>query len=151
MLLTYPVSVFEIHKREDSVCIAFQFWVLAISIVALLNESIPHVLASLLTHVMATAWGAFQITSTATFRANFKRVINTDGACGQTLLDPSYWQARSRLEISSLGFNGLALITSCALTWNLHGTSDHTSYFLPGITEDLWLANLQTRWTFAHN
>lgn len=105
-------------QREDAVFIAFQFWVLGVSIVALLNESIPHILASLLTHVMATAWGAFQIKHTADFRADFKRVI-TDSACKRAILSPSYWKTRSYLEIPSLTFNGLALIISCCLTWNL--------------------------------
>lgn len=69
-------------KREDIAFIAFQFWLLGMSLVALLNESIPHMyvlstpqfvphavlthffsVASLLTHILATAWGGFQIVS----------------------------------------------------------------------------------------
>jgi len=96
----------------------FQFWVLAISIRALWNESIPHILASLLTHVMATAWGALQIIHTANFRTDFNRVI-THGACNQTILSKSYWNARRWAEATSFSLNGLALIISCALTWKL--------------------------------
>lgn len=105
-------------QRQDSVFIAFQFWVLSVSIRALWNQSIPHILASLLTHVMATTWGVCQITNTANFRADFKRVI-INGACKQTILNASYWKARRWAEIASLSFNGLALIISCALTWKL--------------------------------
>jgi len=88
------------------------------STVALLNESIPHVLASLLTHVMATGWGTFQIVHTANFRADFTRII-TKGACGHNVLHSDYWEARHWAEISSLVFNGVALIISCALTLKL--------------------------------
>ncbi|KAG6837874.1 hypothetical protein H0H93_013027 [Arthromyces matolae] len=104
--------------REDFVFIAFQFWVLGMSIVALLNESIPHILASLVTHVMATAWATFQIKHTADFKANFTRVI-TAGACDGVSLLPDYWRDRGIAECTSLGLNVLALVISCFLTWRL--------------------------------
>lgn len=88
------------------------------SIVAILNESIPHILASLLTHVMATAWAAFQITHTANFRSDFNRVI-THGACDGVALLPTYWEARGMAEIPSLALNVFALFLSIFLTWRL--------------------------------
>jgi len=105
-------------KREDMVFIAFQFWVLGMSIVALLNESIPHILASLVTHLMATAWAGFQITHTANFRSDFSRVI-THGACKNISLLPHYWDARGKAEIPSLALNVIALFMSLFLTWKL--------------------------------
>lgn len=105
-------------KREDMVFIAFQFWVLGMSIVALLNESIPHILASLVTHLMATAWAGFQITHTANFRSDFNRVI-THGACKNVALLPHYWNARGKAEIPSLALNVIALFVSSFLTWKL--------------------------------
>lgn len=105
-------------KREDLVFIAFQFWVLGMSIVALLNESIPHILASLVTHTMATSWAAFQITHTENFRSDFNRVI-TNGACDGTALLPNYWQDRGTAEISALALNVVALFISTFLTWKL--------------------------------
>jgi hypothetical protein len=117
--LNWPRSILHNTKREDIVFIAFQFWVLAMSIVAVLSESIPHVIASLITHVMATAWGAFQISHTSNFRDDFNRVI-TEGACkGAPRLLPGFWDARAEAEIPSLVFNGLALIVSGVLTWKL--------------------------------
>ncbi|KAF8912963.1 hypothetical protein CPB84DRAFT_1811945 [Gymnopilus junonius] len=118
--LNWPVSMLGNTKREDMVFIGFQVWVLGMSIVALLNESIPHILASLLTHVLATAWAAFQIFHTASFHSDFNRVI-THGACnlnGVSLL-PNYWEARSKAEIPGLVLNIVALLVSCLLTWKL--------------------------------
>lgn len=100
------------------VFIGFQIWVLGMSVVALLNESIPHILASLLTHVLATAWAAFQIFHTAGFHSDFNRVI-THGACNGVSLLPSYWGARSKAEIPGLVLNIVALLVSCLLTWKL--------------------------------
>jgi len=116
--LNWPVSVLRNTKREDMIFIAFQFWVLGMSVVALLNESIPHILASLLTHLMATAWAGFQITHTANFRSDFHRVITT-GACKNVSLLPHYWEARRKAEIPILALNIIALFVSLYLTWKL--------------------------------
>lgn len=105
-------------KREDLVFIGFQLWLLGISIVALLNESIPHSLASLITHMMATAWAVFNITNTANFRSDFNRVV-TNGACNGTSLLPAYWRDRAQAEIPSLALNTCAMLVSCFLTWKL--------------------------------
>lgn len=88
------------------------------SIVALLNESIPHIFASLLTHLMATAWSAFQISHTASFRATFNRVI-TKGACNGISLLPNYWEQRAKAEYPTLALNIVALFFSAWFTWRL--------------------------------
>ena len=123
--LNYPVGVLQNTKREDIVFLCFHFWVLGMSIVALLNESIPHILASLATHVAATAWAGFQLAHTARFRRNFSRVI-TNGACSSPaendangFLLSGYWVERSKAEIPILALNVLALGISVLLTWKL--------------------------------
>ncbi|KXN81126.1 hypothetical protein AN958_06080 [Leucoagaricus sp. SymC.cos] len=119
--LSYPLSILNNTKREDIVFIAFQFWVLGMSVVALLNESIPHIFASLLTHMMATAWGGLQLAHTARFRSEVITLI-TEGACqGLTGLpiNPAYWDSRRSAEISSLVLNVVALLVSCFLSWRL--------------------------------
>ncbi|TFK36809.1 hypothetical protein BDQ12DRAFT_685918 [Crucibulum laeve] len=116
--LNWPVSVLDNTKREDIVFIAFQFWVLGMSVVALMNESIPHIFASLLTHIMATAWASFQIGHTANFRSSFSRIV-TNGACKGVSLLPNYWDTRKNAEISSLALNIISMFISCFLTWKL--------------------------------
>ncbi|KAI0932609.1 hypothetical protein AcV5_004218 [Taiwanofungus camphoratus] len=117
VVLNWPVSILDNTKREDIAFMMFQFWLLAMSFVALLNESIPHIIASLLTHILATAWGGFQIANTAQFHNNFTR-LTTNGACGVNLL-PTYWKSRSDAEIPSLVLNGVALLFSAFLSWKL--------------------------------
>jgi len=115
--LGWPVQTLKNTKREDVAFLAFQFWVLGMSIVALLNESIPHIIAAVLTHLSVTAWGGFQISDTKSFHSDFKR-LTTDGACHVNLL-PSYWSSRSFAEIPSLAFNVVALVLSCFLSFRL--------------------------------
>ncbi|KAJ6574679.1 hypothetical protein B0H19DRAFT_933287 [Mycena capillaripes] len=117
--LNWPVSILDNTKREDIVFISFQFWVLGMSLVALLNESIPHILASLLTHVLASGWSGFQISHTANFHNNFDSYI-THGACaGVPSFLPTYWQDRADLEYPTFALNVAALFISCFLTWKL--------------------------------
>jgi hypothetical protein len=96
---------------------------LGLSIVALLNESIPHIIASLVTHMMATVWAVLQIVSTANFQSNFHRVI-TNKACNGISLLPDYWQARSQAGVPSLALNVIALFVSGFLTRKLIKVSD---------------------------
>jgi hypothetical protein len=118
--LNYPVSVLDNTKREDVTFMAFQIWVLGMSIVALLNESIPHIIASLLTHIMATGWAAFQIVNTKGFQEDFAKVI-THGACSGVpdLLGTDYWKGRQDAEYASLALNVVALFVSGFLSWKL--------------------------------
>ena len=88
------------------------------SLPQILYESIPHTVASLLTHTIATGWAAFQIAQTANFRADFSRLV-TNGACKPTNLLPKYWTTRRNLEISTLALNIAALLISTFLTWRL--------------------------------
>ncbi|KAI0670209.1 hypothetical protein C8Q78DRAFT_1039658 [Trametes maxima] len=115
--LNWPVDSVENTKREDVAFIAFQIWLLGMSLVALLNESIPHVIASMLTHILATAWGGFQIYNTEVFHKRFTN-LTTEGSCGINLL-PNYWKERSNAEIPSLALNVFALLVSSFLSWRL--------------------------------
>ncbi|TFY71140.1 hypothetical protein EVG20_g1872 [Dentipellis fragilis] len=115
--LNWAVQLLDNTKREDITFIAFQFWVLGMSVVAVLNESIPHIIAALLTHLSATAWGGFQVHDTTVFHADFKR-LTTDGVCNMNLL-PNYWTARGRAEIPALALNAAAVLLSIFLSWKL--------------------------------
>lgn len=85
-------------QREDIVFLCFNIWVLGMSFVALLNESIPHIVAALLTHVLATMWSGFQIANTQDFRRNFI-TLTADGACKGVNLLPNYWKDRGVAEV----------------------------------------------------
>lgn len=100
-----------------------------------LNESIPHVIASLFTHLLATGkqttpkrdctdwlkqylgWGTYQIVNTNKFKSDFSR-LTTDGACGVNLL-PTYWGSRRSAEVASLSLNALALLIGIVLSCRL--------------------------------
>ena len=116
--LQWPMQRLWNTQREDAVFIGFQVWVLGMSVVALLNESVPHIIAAFLTHVLATGWSAFQLAHTANFRSEFNR-LTTRGACGGVNLLPMYWKARANAEITVLVLNAVVLIASGYMSWKL--------------------------------
>lgn len=115
--LNWPVARVDNTKREDLVFIGYSVWVLGMSLVAVLNESPPHIVATFLTHMLATAWSGYQLWNTNQFHDNFSTLI-TDGACGVNLL-PEYWVQRARFEIPTLALNAVALVISAILSWKL--------------------------------
>lgn len=121
--LTHAHPANRVHntKREDLTFIGFQLWVFGMSIVAILNESIPHTLAALATHVLATAWSGYQLVNTASFQSEFVRSTIRSGLCGggSVNLLPTYWVERRAAEVSVLVVNAVSLLISGALSWRL--------------------------------
>jgi hypothetical protein len=89
------------------------------SIVAILNESIPHILAALMTHVLATAWSVYQIFNTASFQSEFARSTIRSGQCGGVNLLPNYWTERRGAEIAVLIVNCVSLVATGVMSWRL--------------------------------
>jgi len=77
---------------------AFQIWVMGMSVIALMSESIPHLFAVLVTHVLATTWSGFQIYNTREFREDFQEKTLQADSCNANLL-PSYWSQRGAAEV----------------------------------------------------
>ncbi|KAG8895246.1 hypothetical protein FRB99_000688, partial [Tulasnella sp. 403] len=117
-VLRWPLQTLRDTQREDIVFVMFQFWVLGMSIVALLNESIPHTVAALLTHFFATMWSGYQLANTQQFRRNFI-TLTVNGACKGVNLLPNYWKERGATEISMLVLNVVALVASGLLSWKV--------------------------------
>lgn len=112
-----PIESLRNTKRVDLTFIFFQVWVLGMSIVALLNESVPHTIAAVLTHVLATAWSGYQLHMTAAFRAEVTELI-VNGPCKANLL-PEYWDPRQDAEISVVALNAAVLVCNLVLSYML--------------------------------
>lgn len=115
--LQVPIQTLRNTERVDLIFIAFQVWVLGMSLVAILNESIPHVIASLLTHLLATAWSAYQVEMTAEFHTEFAHLI-VDGPCQANLL-PDFWNTRRDAEIAVVALNAAVLLAMSFLSYKL--------------------------------
>jgi len=131
-LTTQPIDSLLNQKREDVSFVGFQIWVMVMSCVAILHESIPHVWATFIMHLTAALWSALQLWSTRIFRANYSRLImgvndpngylgrlRGPGACdGQDLL-PAYFKPRMDAELVTAVLNFVSLFGSGYLAYRL--------------------------------
>ncbi|OCF42230.1 hypothetical protein I317_03965 [Kwoniella heveanensis CBS 569] len=103
--------------REEIVLGAFFMWTLGLAVVALLNESIPHLMALLVSLVISTMWTANSIRVTFKFWSNFTSML--DRNCGGANILPEYLDKRVGFQSTVLGVNVLTLIASAVLCWKL--------------------------------
>jgi hypothetical protein len=100
--------------------VGYYIWLFALAFIAIINESIPHLVAACLASVIAVVWSVFQVLRTQAFQKQFDRFI-TQGACDGVQLLPNYWKQRSSVEIPSLVFNCLFTLVLGGLAFKLFG------------------------------
>jgi hypothetical protein len=114
-------------KREDMTLIAFQIWVMSMSVVALLNESIPHIFAALVTQFLVAVWTIQQIFETESFRNDFVR-LTVNGACSGHNLLGYYWSNRKNAEIASAVLNIVDVFLIAFFTYKLVKACDNVLF-----------------------
>ncbi|KAG6828032.1 hypothetical protein H0H92_009569 [Tricholoma furcatifolium] len=108
-------NVLQNEQQEDIVTLFFDFWLLSLSVVTILNESLPHLGASLAGHTLGTAWAAFRIASYQRLQRNYENII-VHGTCQMDFL-ASWWSLRNAVLI--LIFNGLGFLVMGFLSFKL--------------------------------
>ncbi|KAL5504727.1 hypothetical protein ACEPAH_7390 [Sanghuangporus vaninii] len=116
--LNWPSIVLHDAKREDISFLCYQVWLLGISLVTILNESIPHLVAALVTHGMSTAWSAFQLSRTGKTAREYQTLIVND-ACNGVDVIPGFWGNRMNYFIPILVLNVVVLLFSFGLSLKL--------------------------------
>jgi len=118
-ILVYPKQIMQNSQREDITFILLQFWLFAISLMAVMRDSVPHVLAVLATRSLITGWSIYAIWRTKYIESVLEELIFNPGTpCSVNLL-PEYFQIRIAYEIPDLILNITALLISCYLSWTL--------------------------------
>ncbi|KAJ7584864.1 hypothetical protein C8J56DRAFT_136562 [Mycena floridula] len=105
-------------RREDVVTLAFQIWSFSLSLVAILNESLPHLIAALLTHILGTAWGAFRVSNSRHLEKLYLDLI-VDGTCHNVDLLGGWWDLRVQHTLPVIIVNVVTLLIACFLTAKL--------------------------------
>ncbi|KAJ7058121.1 hypothetical protein C8F01DRAFT_1149615 [Mycena amicta] len=104
-------------RREDLVVLAYQLWLFSMSMMTLLNESLPHLFASLAARALSTGWASFRIHGNNNLYGEYQHVI-TVGKCDG--FDPlGDWWSQGGIEIAALVFNILDLLVSAAISYKL--------------------------------
>ncbi|KAG5640977.1 hypothetical protein DXG03_006470 [Asterophora parasitica] len=117
--LFYPQQITRSSMREDLTFVFLQFWLFSISLVAVLNDSVPHTLAVLATRALVTAWSAFAVWRTPYIQEKLTEMIFEDGTPCAVDLWPEYWRVRAGYEIPDLILNLTALVIASYLSATL--------------------------------
>jgi hypothetical protein len=118
-ILVYPQQIMRNSKREDLTFVLLQFWLFAISIIAIMFDSVPHTLAVLMTRGLITSWSAYAVWRTNDLEHRFQELIFQDGTPCSINIFPAYFSLRVSYEIPDLILNVTALLIACYLSWTL--------------------------------
>ncbi|GLB44647.1 hypothetical protein LshimejAT787_1702740 [Lyophyllum shimeji] len=110
-------DVLKNEKREDVVTLLYNFWLFSLALVTILNESLPHLGASLAGHVLATGWAAFRVSSSEKMRRNYENLV-VNGACHINFMG-EWWEHRRGHTISILVVSSVALFMMAYLSFML--------------------------------
>ncbi|KIM28836.1 hypothetical protein M408DRAFT_134031 [Serendipita vermifera MAFF 305830] len=132
-VMKWPLQTLLNGKREDIAFVFFQAWVFGLSVVAVLNQSVPHVIATLITHLLVVIWSSWEYLDTFNFQADYNTLVlginapgnptgeyGKPGACdGQDFL-PNYFGPRKTAQLVVALINFLGLIGSIFFTYKLY-------------------------------
>ncbi|KAH7868342.1 uncharacterized protein C8R40DRAFT_847429 [Lentinula edodes] len=104
---------------EDIVTLTFQVWLLLLSFVTILNESLPHLGAAIAGHVLVTAWAGYRLNNTYKLQAHYETLI-VQQACNDVDFLGSWWNVRADHTIPILVFNAVALVLATYLASRLY-------------------------------
>ncbi|KAI5120283.1 hypothetical protein M0805_005340 [Coniferiporia weirii] len=116
--LNWPNILLHDARREDVSFLVFQVWLLGISIVTVLNESIPHLVTVLITHGLSSAWSVYLVSRTGRFE-NLYNTLVVEDACSGTDLIPNYWSVEDDFFIPILALNFTAFVVTSIVSCKL--------------------------------
>jgi len=118
-MLLYPSQHLYNSKREDIAFALLQFWLFMISVMAMMYDSVPHVLTVFITRITLTAWSIYALWRTNWQASVFNEMIETPGSPCSIAIFGQYFSTRILYEIPDLILNCTALGISAYLSWTL--------------------------------
>ncbi|KIK56198.1 hypothetical protein GYMLUDRAFT_47410 [Collybiopsis luxurians FD-317 M1] len=118
-ILLYPAQHLENNKREDIAFVALQFWLFGLSVIAMMYDSVPHVLAVLITRLTLSAWSVYALWRTGWQQSVFHQMIETPGSPCAAAIFGTYFSTRTLYEVPDIVLNCTALGISTYLSWTL--------------------------------
>ncbi|KAJ4481038.1 hypothetical protein J3R30DRAFT_3700592 [Lentinula aciculospora] len=104
---------------EDIVTLTFQVWLLLLSFVTILNESLPHLGAAIAGHVLVTAWAGYRLNNTYKLQGQYQTLIVQQACNGADFLG-SWWNVRADHTIPILVSNAMAFVIATYLASRLY-------------------------------
>jgi len=133
--LVYPSQILLNFRREDISWICLQFWLLAISFLAILNDSVPHILAVLMTRTISAGWAMYATWRGPYFRGHFQELFADPGTPCSLDLFSAFWAKRQGYEIADLLLSCTGLLFFSYLSWTLLKIYNDQSFKCVGAPE----------------
>ncbi|KAF8870641.1 hypothetical protein CPB84DRAFT_1801795 [Gymnopilus junonius] len=140
-ILVYPSEILLNFRREDITWICLQFWLLAISFLAILNDSVPHLLSVLMTHTISAAWAVYATWRNPHFKEHFQEILADPGTPCSLDMFTSFWERRQSLEIVDAVLSCTALVLFFFLSWTLLKVYNEQSFKCVGAPEHVMRIN----------
>ncbi|KAI5985070.1 hypothetical protein EDD15DRAFT_2304310 [Pisolithus albus] len=113
--LTWLETFLRDAKSEDIIQIVFQCWLFSISLIALIMESIPHLIVVLASHGAVTAWTIFSLYGERAAETTYDDIVS--GACaGVDVLGG--WPS-GVIQYAIIGINGGVFLCTLFLVYRL--------------------------------
>jgi hypothetical protein len=136
-ILNYPQQHMHNARREDLSLVIFQFWLFAMSIYAMIRESVPHILATLFARVLLLGWSSYAIMRTHHQKLVFDQLVERDGSPCSFELFTGYFVVRFGYEIADIILNTTACVTAVYLSWTLLQVYNSQSFKCVGAPEEI--------------
>ncbi|KAJ3992423.1 hypothetical protein F5050DRAFT_1579599 [Lentinula boryana] len=121
---------------EDIVTLTFQVWLLLLSFVTILNESLPHLGSSIAGHVLVTGWAGYRLNNTVKLQRHYQTLI-VHQACGGADFLGGWWEVRMGHTIPILVFNTVALVAATYLALRLYKVYAQQSFNRVGASSQI--------------
>jgi len=127
-ILVYPAQELHNFRREDVTWIVLQFWLFAVSVIALVSDSVPHTLTVLGARALATGWSMYAIWRSRYWERKIQQLVSDPGTPCSVDLFPSFFPTRLAYEIADLVLNCTALLIAGYLSWTLLRVYTNSSF-----------------------
>ncbi|KAF9264625.1 hypothetical protein L218DRAFT_925996 [Marasmius fiardii PR-910] len=117
--LTLPSQRFQNSRREALAFVLLQFWLFGISLMAMIQDSVPHILAGLCARMLLTAWSAYAIWRSPEYGRTYGRLIENPGTPCSVQMFSEYLDTRLKYEIIDAVLNCTALLIVAYLSYAL--------------------------------
>ncbi|KAK0213533.1 hypothetical protein IW262DRAFT_312833 [Armillaria fumosa] len=103
-ILVFPSQDLRNNEREDLALVFIQFWLFVMSVIAMLYDSVPHIVAGFCARTLLTAWSAYVLWRTHSKKSVYQELVgNSDTPCSVDLFNEDYFRDYNKRSFKCVG------------------------------------------------
>ncbi|RXW18649.1 hypothetical protein EST38_g7213 [Candolleomyces aberdarensis] len=139
--LVEPLQRVTNARREDLAHIFLQLWLLGISVFAIVQDSVPHILTAIVTRVLVAAWSIYAVWRTKYHADAYEEIYTRSGTPCSLDIFSEYFNTRLSIQIADTTTNLVALGIALYLSFELLKTYGSQSFKCVGAPEHVQRIN----------